>query len=67
MNETNWIEWGGGDCPLHWTAVVSVKLRNGYVTVPVAAKIFEWDHKQQASDIVAYVVIRDPSKPKEAA
>lgn len=58
--ETNaddgWIEWKGGERPIHAATLVRVKLRSGSVWQWPAGSC-RWEHAQPQSDIVAYKVL----------
>lgn len=64
-----WIEWHGGACPVEKTAQVYVRLR-GYETDPsgpFCAGFWEWNHKGEVGDIIAYRLAEpaaDPERPK---
>lgn len=57
-----WIEWGGGDCPVAEDTVVEIKLRNG-LSNDGSVVGFEWRHGFGAfgyetdDDIIAYRVV----------
>jgi len=55
--EGEWIEWGGGECPISSDCIVEVKFR--YVECQLAEEAFDfdWHHYGNASDIIAYRVI----------
>lgn len=58
-DEKPWIPWAGGDCPVTQTAIVEIKLRNGYADIDVAARYFwGWSTSALAGDIVAYRVLK---------
>lgn len=50
-----WIEWNGGECPVHPETILIAKLRNskGH-TFPRKALSFRWGHYQDDGDIIAY-------------
>lgn len=56
-----WIEWGGGECPLHHGAIVDVKLRNARTEYAQEALSIEgyasypfWRKDNASGDIIAY-------------
>lgn len=60
-----WIEWIGGERPVHSNELVRWKLRDG--TVPDAtaeARSIFWHHSGDSSDIVAYRVVKEASEPR---
>lgn len=54
-SNTDFINWGGHDCPVNPTTLVSVKLRNG-VKLTRRAGEFTWVVNNEFDDIVAYKV-----------
>lgn len=68
-----WIEWGGGECPVHVGTLVDVKWRDGRIDDGIPAKIshdlescrrnaISWRHHGRSHDIIAYRL----HKPQEA-
>ncbi len=54
-----WIEWKGGECPVHEGCVVQVKLRDGYLSsTTFEACEYSWSHNDDSSDIIAYRVVK---------
>jgi hypothetical protein len=55
---TDWIEWGGGDCPVEPDSLVHIKRRNGREVTRPACHLF-WRHMKAApaQDIIAYRVV----------
>lgn len=51
-----WIEWGGGDCPVQATSTVEVKRRNGDRVINVAGNI-PWHNHCAWRDITSYRII----------
>lgn len=49
-----WIEWGGGECPVHGTVYVDVKLRSGHVTTERRAYSLDWNTPDGDDAIIAY-------------
>ncbi len=65
--ETDWIEWAGGECPVPADTRVFVQLRwetrEGAESVPMAdtADAWVWAHRQHPhhrGDIIAYRVVK---------
>ena len=53
-----WIEWKGGECPVHKDTVVQVKLReNSKGTSPACH--YRWSKFNSYGDIVAYRVVQE--------
>ena len=55
-DETGWIDWRGGRCPLSRLKKVDVRLRDGTVQT-YDAGVFDWRHtsgKNDEGDIMAY-------------
>lgn len=58
--EGEWIEWGGGECPVDNLAVVEAKHRSEeWAPSRVTASVVDWHHREWCSDtdIIAYRVI----------
>jgi len=49
-----WIEWGGGECPVHESANVDIKLEDGSEKSDVPASAFIWQHDDDVTNIIAY-------------
>lgn len=59
-----WIEWGGGQCPVDEEAVVSVKYRGDkWAHQEGEAAKFDWRHRGWCADtdIIAYRIIPERS------
>ncbi len=54
---SEWIEWGGGECPLPHGVKHEVKFRNGTVINDDAPDGWSWGHVGEDDDIIAYRVI----------
>ncbi len=56
--EGEWIEWGGGDCPVNSSSRAYVKFRDGEITedAPIAGSM-RWSHIGADWDIIAYRII----------
>ena len=52
-----WIEWNGGECPVPGDTIVQIKLRGGVENSGLAWR-YGWDKYNNASDIVAYRVVK---------
>lgn len=58
--EGEWIEWGGGECPVNPKRVVDVKWRaGGLMTVEAGGR--SWLHDGKFYDIIAYRIIPEQS------
>ena len=52
---SDWIEWGGGDCPVKGNLLVDVKVKNGTVVRGRPANSVDWLRGVPSSfDVVAY-------------
>lgn len=60
--EGEWIEWGGGDCPVEADCDVEVKFRDGDIIKGEAAIFWEWPHHLNGGDIIAYRVIENDGR-----
>lgn len=49
-----WIEWGGGECPVHESTNVDIKLEDGSEKSDVPASAFIWQHDDDVTNIIAY-------------
>lgn len=56
--EGEWIEWGGGECPIDANAKVEFKTTSGAIS---RAKFLNWHHVVAGENIIAYRII--PEKP----
>lgn len=56
MENSDWIEWKGGDCPVDLNAEVATKLRDGEWFVTRAGRM-DWRHLNDDSDIIAYRIV----------
>lgn len=64
--EADFIEWGGGECPVERTVLVEYNMR-GYDKTDVAeAGSLRWKHIDSSTDIVAYRVVSEATKPVTA-
>lgn len=57
-----WIEWKGGECPVHPDTVVAAEFRDGSRTSPTSADLWDWRHHSGDADaeIVRYRIVRPP-------
>lgn len=56
-----WIEWAGGECPVHPDTVVEIEFRGGSRgSVATPAVGWYWKHDGDSSDIVRYRIVRPP-------
>ena len=60
---TDWIEWGGGECPVPPDTLVEVRFRNDALNAFCSAGDWSWSWADLASDIVAYRVLSAPARP----
>lgn len=62
-----WIEWGGGECPVDSDAIVEVRCRNHnrYKFNSDRAGDFDWSHDGVDGDIIAYR-LQQPTKSEQA-
>lgn len=53
-----WIEWSGGECPVHPGKRVDLKLRGGSITTGYPAGSAQWNHRSEDddTDIIAYQI-----------
>ncbi|MBN1088102.1 hypothetical protein [Pantoea sp. 1B4] len=56
--EGEWVEWGGGECPVDANAKVEFKTTSGAIS---RAKFLNWHHVVAGEDIIAYRII--PEQP----
>jgi hypothetical protein len=50
-NEGEWIEWGGGNCPVSAETMVAVRLRDGAKYSPSLARKYRWHHAVAGSEV----------------
>lgn len=55
--EGEWIEWGGGECPVGSYSKVETRLRCGLYSDADEAQLIYWNHTGRGSDIIAYRII----------
>lgn len=66
--ETEWIEWAGGERPVDRDTLVELRLRSpsawddGDYADGRPARQFFWDHGGDDSDIIAYRIVKEPSQ-----
>ena len=54
-----WIPWSGGGCPVHGSALVTIKTKSGAKSTG-PAKIWQWRH--HLGDIIAYRIAKGADK-----
>jgi hypothetical protein len=59
--EGEWIEWGGGNCPVPHVSKLMVKLRSGNIRDGKPAINWGWRNTGSINDIIAYRII--PEQP----
>lgn len=57
-----WIEWGGGACPVADETIVDVRFRGGDSDLESYAIDWDWSDGDHEYDIVAYRIVK-PSTP----
>ena len=59
MNQpgSDWIEWGGGECPVELDVIVEYKLRSDCRHTRVA-RYLSWFHDEYMADIIAYRIVK---------
>lgn len=56
-----WIEWAGGECPVHPDTRVEIEYRDGDPTSSFGSAYgWRWNHQGTAGDIVRYRIVRPP-------
>lgn len=55
-----WIEWKGGECPVHPDTVVDIEFRDGDQAALARASWWDWPHEGNDSDITRYRIVRPP-------
>lgn len=61
IDDGGWIEWSGGDCPVHEESSVECIFFNGDTSIIRQAGSFEWDNIDHPGDIIKYRVVKDPA------
>lgn len=61
----DWIEWGGGECPVNASEVVDVIFGRGGIMSTNIADCWRWNHSGTDSDIIAYR-LHQPQKVEQA-
>lgn len=59
---SEWIEWGGGERPVHEEVLVWVRLRDGLEGCYDKARSWTWNHRGHDGDIIAYRFRKGGSK-----
>lgn len=57
LADDGWIEWGGGECPVHGSTVVEAKFVDGYQN-EYDACVLGWGRNNDNADIIAYRVVK---------
>ena len=55
--ESDWIEWGGGTCPVELDVIVEYKLRSDCRNTRVARYLY-WGNDGDTADIIAYRIVK---------
>ncbi|PXW19017.1 hypothetical protein [Pantoea sp. JKS000250] len=55
--EGEWIEWGGGECPVKGATLVDIKFRNGDIIRGYKPRHLDWRLDGDIGDIIAYRII----------
>ena len=55
--ESDWIDWGGGACPVELDVIVEYKLRSDCRHTSVARYLL-WFHEGGENDIIAYRIVK---------
>lgn len=58
---SEWIEWGGGECPVPDGAAFRIRLRHGHEWMPDGVDGLDWSHLDWDAnqDIIAYRIIKE--------
>lgn len=56
-NQTDWIEWQGGECPLASGLKHEVRFRDGRIVKDDTPETWIWSHGDDYTDIVAFRII----------
>lgn len=59
---SEWIEWGGGECPVQPETRVCIRVRDGWEDWEENAGYWKWKHLGAGGDIIAYRVRKGGSK-----
>jgi len=62
IENDDWIEWGGGKCPVPDNTKVQVKFWDGYAPVVDEPQGLRWSMIEEMSDIIAYRVIENDGR-----
>lgn len=59
MENEEWIEWEGGECPVDPDTRVDIKFNNGKTNNALTAEFWVWEHLgfDAPYDIIAYRII----------
>jgi len=60
----NWIDWGGGECPVGYDTLVDCWLRgeSSPCKDPQEARAWYWRHDGDAFDIIKYRIVREATQ-----
>ena len=60
-DKSDWIDWGGGECPVAPDALVECWLRDECeeeaMSVQAAAKYWKWQHHDDGDGIIKYRIV----------
>jgi len=56
---SEWIEWKGGECPVHPSTIVRLRFRDGELTEDEEACWSSWEHIGKPYDIISYRIVKD--------
>ena len=57
-----WVEWYGGDCPVHPLATVDYQMRNGERCVDKAGQL-DWSIQGNEWDVVRFCILEEYKAP----
>lgn len=55
--QPNWVDWPGGERPVHGDTRVVCRMRDGRMMRAARARARAWDHINDGTDTVAYYVV----------
>lgn len=62
----DWIEWGGGECPIKPGDICDIKCRDGEFFRRLEDYQLDWKHDGTPADIIAYRIIPEQSTNQTA-